>query len=168
MRKTLTTFLIATLCLLCYAVVGWAIYIGLNRERLITTSRDIVYGQVTDVHCEWAENREDIYTFAKIRIIEQFKGEPLGKEITMQTIGGEIGRYGMDTGDSPKFQKDTFVIVHTYLPADTLKNPCFILKAGCYWVRGGNLGLLLVEKDKIPRYDMTLAEYRELVRQLTK
>jgi hypothetical protein len=168
MRKTLTAFLIATLCLVCSAVIGCALTLPMSQETLIKTSRDIVYGQVTDIQCEKATNSDLIYTFAKIRIIEQFKGQPLGKEVTVQALGGGIDGKGVEVSDEPIFTKKSLVVVHTYLPPDSLRSAFYILKSGCYWVQGGERGLLLVEKDRIPRYEMTLAEYRELVRQLTK
>jgi hypothetical protein len=137
MRKTLTAFLIATLCLFCSALVGCASSFPLSQETLIKTSRDIVYGQVTEIQCEKATNSDLIYTFAKIRIIEQFKGEPEGKEITVQALGGELDGRGVEVEGQPEFQKYSFVVVHTYLPPDSLRSTFYILKSGCYWVQGG-------------------------------
>jgi hypothetical protein len=89
MRKTLCT--IAFLALIYVVLVGTsqAIFPSfITKEWLIANCQDIVFGKVSDIHCEWSEDHQLIFTFAKIQILEQWKGDTLGNEITVQAQGG--------------------------------------------------------------------------------
>lgn len=74
----------------------------------------VVHGRISG--SSWVtEERETRrpYTYWKLRVIEQPKGESLGEEVNMRQPGGEIGEFGYHVAGSATFRdnEETFVVL---------------------------------------------------------
>jgi len=143
---------VLTVCLVLAVGTSYALLPNFSKEELIQKSEAIVLGTVQDVSCAWAEDHSQIYTYVTLKVEDQFKGEPVGKEMVIQIPGGTVGEMTQWVSDTPKISVGLRVILHTFMQ-DT----------GYPWIYGWEKGALTVLNDAIPDYGMTVDQFRQLV-----
>lgn len=152
-RSTLLLSGIAVL-LTCTGLCS-ALLADLSREDLIRNSRDIVLGTVVEVQSSWTDDHKEIFTFVRLQVHEQLKGQPVGSEIVLQIPGGQVGDDYERVSDTPTFDPGSEVIVHT-----------FMQNTGYLWIYGWKLGVLRIADNRVVEYGMSVVQFRHLVRRL--
>jgi len=157
MKRILLTPSLTAVALVFLVGTGNALLPDFTREELILRSEGIVLGTVQDVHSAWAEDRSQIFTYVTLEVQDQFKGQPVSREFTIQIPGGTVDEITQWVSDTPTMIVGTKVIVHT-----------FMKETGYPWIYGWEKGVLAVEDGVIPEYNMTLEQFRSLVETTTK
>jgi hypothetical protein len=133
---------------------SYAILPEFAKEDLIKQSEAIVYGKVLEFYSTWAEDNSQIYTYVSFEVIEQFKGEKLERQVTIQIPGGKVEDITQVTTDTPALLPGMKAVLHL-----------FVQDTGYFWIYGWEKGALEVKNDTILSYDMTLSQFRALVNQ---
>ncbi len=123
-----------------------------SKEQLIQQSEAIVLGTVLDQKSSWTEDRAQIFTYVTLLVADQYKGKPVERELILQIPGGKVGDITSKVSDTPVFIVGQQVIVHAFLQ-----------NTGYFWIYGWEKGVLEVENNGIPSYNMTLEQFRHLV-----
>ncbi len=153
MKRNALLMAVLAVCLISFTMTASALLKEMSKEDLITASEAIILGTVQEVHSAWADDRSGIYTYVTLSIEDQFKGDDLGTEVTVQIPGGKVGEITQVTSDTPQnLTVGTQVILHL-----------FTKETGYYWVYGWEKGSLTVEDGTIPAYLMTVDQFRRLV-----
>ena len=147
----------ALVCLFLLAGTGWALLPNFSKEELIQQSEGIVLGTVLETTSSWAADHTRIFTYVKLEIHDQFKGQPVGEELVLQVPGGRVGEITQAVSDAPHFEAGMRVLVHLYTQ-DT----------GYPGVYGWEKGVLAVQGEAIPDYSMTVEQFRRLVEKTSK
>jgi hypothetical protein len=142
----------AMLACLLLASTGYALLPDFTKEELIQKSEAIVLGTIQNMSSSWASDRSQIYTYVTFAVEAQFKGQPVGHEMIIQIPGGTADGVTQWVSDVPHLEPGMRVILHTFLQ-DT----------GYPWIYGWEKGVLRVEHDAVPDYNMTLDQFRRLV-----
>jgi hypothetical protein len=123
----------------------------LEIEELTRLSSDVFHGQVVQVSVGWNAERTHIYTSARVRVSESFKGSTRRDQIvTITQLGGEKDGIRMDYAGRPEFTAGESAALFTVRG----KNDDFIvvgLKQGKMRVERGEIvrdfsGIMLVER----------------------
>jgi hypothetical protein len=146
-----------SVCLVLLAGTGWALLPNFTKVDLIQQSESIVMGTVLEVNSSWSVDHSGIFTYVRLEIRDQFKGQPVGQEITLQIPGGRVGEITQVVSDAPSFDVGQQVLVHVYTQ-DT----------GYPGVYGWEKGSLTVMGEAIPDYNMTIEQFRHLVETTAK
>ncbi|HEX7343398.1 MAG TPA: hypothetical protein VF398_03980 [bacterium] len=92
---------------------------------MIHDAQWIVRGKVIDMSVGRSQVDNQVCTYPKLAIQRQFKGTPLGREITMETPGGNSGKVIYRSPGTPEFKVGAEVVVFLwnkngphYVPAD--------------------------------------------------
>jgi hypothetical protein len=134
-----------------------AIFIGpIIKEELILESRDVIHGIITEVRSEWNEDHSMIYTYAKLKVLDVYKGEPRD-EVVIQIPGGSVGDSGVDVEDAPELKEGMDVIIHTYP-----------LENGNLTIYDGERGVYMVNNGVVEELNMTLDQFKNLVDEVIK
>jgi hypothetical protein len=139
-------------CLLCMVAASYALLPDFSKEELIQKSEAIVLGTVQNMHSAWAPDRSQIYTYVTFQVEAQFKGQPVDNTMIIQIPGGTADGITQWVSDVPHLQPGMRVVLHTFMQ-DT----------GYPWIYGWEKGVLPVENDALPNYNMTLDQFRRLV-----
>lgn len=105
----------------------------------------IVHGRI--VGAQWVLEEKSTrrpYTYWKLQVIDQPKGNPLGAEVDIRQPGGEIGSMGYHVAGSANFRpdEDVFVVLRD---TDEQAKEVVALSSGKYTVSKGENGALQVE-----------------------
>jgi len=138
--------------LLFMATASQALLPDFTKEELIQRSEAIILGTVQDMSSSWAADHAQIYTYMVFRVEAQFKGRPAGQEMTIQIPGGTADGITQWVSDVPHLEPGMRVILHI-----------FTQDTGYPWIYGWEKGVLRVENDALPDYNMTVAQFRRLV-----
>jgi hypothetical protein len=138
--------------LLFMATASQALLPNFTKEELIQKSEVIVLGTIQEMNSSWSVDHSQIYTYVVFGVEAQFKGRPVGQEITIQIPGGTADGITQWVSDVPHLEPGMRVILHTFMQ-DT----------GYPWIYGWEKGVLQVENDVIPDYNMTVDQFRQLV-----
>lgn len=152
MKRILLIPAMTMAALVLWSGVGNALLPEMTREELIEKCDGIILGTVQDVRCAWAEDHSQIFTYVNLAIQDQFKGTPVGSQLTIQIPGGTVGEITQWVSDTPTVVVGTTVIIHT-----------FMKETGYPWIYGWEKGVLTVENGVIPEYNMTVDQFRSLV-----
>lgn len=82
-----------------------ALMIELGPEDLTKEADFVLRGEVTDIKCQWNDNKTKIYTYIALTVKEWIVGQSEDKTTTIKQLGGEIGGRGMLVSGSPKFKR---------------------------------------------------------------
>ena len=151
----ITVLILSVVVLMLFSNESWSVLPDFAKEQLIQNSESIVYGKVISQNSYWSEDRRGIFTDVKLMVYAQYKGEPQGKEITIQIPGGKVGEITQVVSDTPTFQPGSKVILHLF----TKEN-------GRKWIYGWEKGVLEVKDDFIEDYQMTTSQFISLVKSL--
>lgn len=138
--------------LLFMATASQALLPNFTKEELIQKSEGIVLGTIQAMHSAWQADHSQIFTYVTFHVEAQFKGAPVGQEMIIQIPGGTADGITQWVSDVPQLEPGMRVILHTFLQ-DT----------GYPWIYGWEKGVLIVEADAIPDYNMTVDQFRQLV-----
>ena len=116
-RLCFTAFIFALMVLLNQTVQSTT-SIMLTDEQLITSSRAIVMGEVVSVSCQWSENDRMIYTYVKVNVQEDLKGNLHSQTIVLKQLGGQVGDTEMVIFDSPVFVSGQRVLLFLNTASD--------------------------------------------------
>lgn len=84
----------------------------LEVEDLTRLSTEVVHGQVISTEVYWNPERTRIYTGARVRVSEAFKGASRRDQIvTITQLGGELDGIKMDYAGRPEFSAGETVVV---------------------------------------------------------
>lgn len=76
--------------------------VPLSLEELATESTAIVRARVLDRSAAWDDERKRIYTTTVLEVVESvYSATPLGREVRVRTLGGEVGEVGMKVAGTP-------------------------------------------------------------------
>lgn len=79
--------------------------VPLSLEELATESTAIVRARVLDRSAAWDDERKRIYTTTVLEVVESvYSAAPLGREIRVRTLGGEVGEVGMKVAGTPELK----------------------------------------------------------------
>lgn len=125
----------------------------LEIEELAQLSSDVFHGQVVSAQADWNTDRSKIYTTARIRVTENFKGTTdRGQLISVVQLGGEKDGVKLDYDGRPEFTAGESVVLFT---ARTRNNQLTVvgLKQGKMQLSGQTVtrdfsGLTVVERSK--------------------
>jgi len=154
MKRLIAVSAVSFLLLLTMALDGSAIGPPITKEELILGSQDVIHGMVTEVRSEWDESHSWIYTYAMLKVIDVFKGEP-SAEVVIQIPGGTVGDTTLDVEDAPQLKEGMEVIIHTFLQ-----------KNGNLAVRGSDEGVYIINNEVVEELNMTLVQFKNLVDEL--
>lgn len=157
MKRLLSFSAISFLLLSTMALDSFAIIIGpVTKEDLILNSHDIIHGIVKEVRSEWNENHSTINTYAKIQVLDVFKGEPRNQAV-IQIEGGTVNDTTLWVEDEAELKEGMEVIIHTGL-----------YENGNLGIYDGELGLYAVDNDVVEKLNMTLDQFKNLVAELLR
>ncbi len=115
MRIFRTPAALAAFCLLLAAIPARATIMQyMEVEELTKLSTEIFHGQVISVSVDWNAERTRIYTTARVRVQEAFKGAVRREQIvTVTQLGGEKDGIRMDYVGRPEFAMGESVALFT-------------------------------------------------------
>ncbi len=152
MKRKLTPLVLLAVILVLQVGTSTALLPDFTKEELIQQSQSIILGTVQELRCAWSEDHTQIFTYATLKIQDQFKGQAVGETLTIQIPGGTVGDMTQWVSDTPKLETGMKVILHTF-KQDT----------GYNWIYGWEKGVLAVQDEAIPAYNMTIEQFRRLV-----
>lgn len=156
--RGLTPILVcAGFSLLLWTGTSQALLPDFTKEQLIQQAEGIILGTVQASYAAWTDDHTMIYTYVTLQVQDQFKGQPVGLQMVLQIPGGQVGDISGRVSDAPTFSVGQKVIVHT-----------FMQNTGYNWVYGWVKGVLNVEGEVIPAYQMTIEQFRSLVLTATR
>ncbi len=134
----------------------------LSLEELSKKSELIVTGRVMEQRSEWNEENTRIYTRVSISVDEYHKGEGASENLTVTSLGGEVGEVGELYTGTARFEKDEEVFL--FLKKDQKNN---------YRVTGSNLGKYKILQDertgkKVVGLNRTLDDFSIRVKNIVK
>ena len=98
-------------------------------DRLIEDSNLIIVGNVKEIKCEWENG--NIWTYVTIECSQTLKGNNKLNEITIRSLGGNVGNISQIISGSPKFKVGEILL--SFLKKDKHSE-------GIYYCIGGGLG----------------------------
>ena len=75
-------------------------------------------GEVVSVSCQWNESDRMIYTYIKINVVEDIKGNLRSRTIVLKQLGGQVGDTEMVIFDSPVFVSGQRVLLFLNTASD--------------------------------------------------
>ena len=157
MKRLVPFSAVSFLLLFTIALDSFAIIIGpVTKEKLILNSHDIIHGIVKEVRSEWDENHSTIYTYAKIEVLNVFKGEPRDQAV-VQIPGGTVNDTSLWVEDEAELTEEMEIILHIGL-----------YENGNLGIYNGELGVYVVNNGVVEELNMTLDQFKNLVGELIK
>ncbi|HYP25476.1 MAG TPA: matrixin family metalloprotease [Blastocatellia bacterium] len=83
----------------------------LTDEELITSSRVILIGEVKSAKARWDSDRQNIYTYVKVRVSEVIKGQVQSERIVFKQLGGAVGDESSVIFGAPEYKAGQQVLL---------------------------------------------------------
>ena len=130
---------------------------ALKVDDLAERAEVVAVGRVAEMKSEWSTDRTHIVTRVKLSVQEYIKGEG-ASDITITTLGGEVGDVGELYTHVPTFRQNESVVV--FLQKD---------REGQYRVTGGTQGKYSIERSpesgqQVVAGDRRVEEFTESIR----
>ena len=136
-RKTCWALFVPVLLVSAFSSAVFAQHKSVTPEELARRAEVIAVGRVADLKSEWVDGNSRIITRVTLAVSEYLKGgDGAAKNVTIVTLGGEIGEVG-----------ELYTHVATFRPNENVI--VFLEKkdAADYVVSGGTQGKYNIERD---------------------
>jgi hypothetical protein len=72
----------------------------------------VVHGRVVSSQASWDDQHQRIFTLTEVEVLDQIHGpNDVPKRVTIRTLGGEVGKIGMQVAGTEKFTANEEVLV---------------------------------------------------------
>ena len=112
MARTLIAVPFLALALSFAIPANATVIVPLSIEDMAVQSACVVRGRVVESHAAWDNDHQRIYTYTTVDVVDAIHA-PVGmqKQITVRTIGGEVGKIGMRVAGVEKFAPSEEVVI---------------------------------------------------------
>lgn len=125
-------------------------------DTVAKSASRIVRGTVVGMESYWGDDHRVIYTDVLVAVQSQFKGVPVGREVTVTVAGGIVGDIGLTVEDMPRFSNGQDVIL-------------FLNKRGeAFEVNFLHQGKYTVKDEVVVETQVSLQEFLEEIRSAVK
>ena len=95
-------------------------YVSVDFPTLVGQAHAIAVGRVVAVEPRWREGRRGIETALTLEVVQYLKGD-LGRTVTLNVPGGQMGRYRSVMPGAPAFTEGEEIVL--FLTADATRTP---------------------------------------------